>query len=107
MATSKRNQEIHDAAFPKPTPGPWGYPGSQFAVGHGLDHLGRYHAIGTPAGDLQIIGATDATARLIAAAPDLLQAAKNMLIQLRSEFGDHFEATALEAAVAKAEGSAA
>jgi hypothetical protein len=102
----------------KHTPGPWKAEWGTFRLAGQPDRLNQC-VIGTPKnsnggqivtttirGPLHDIEEAKANAHLIAAAPDLLQAAKNMVQQLRAEFGPHFEATALERAIEKAEGRA-
>jgi hypothetical protein len=90
----------------KHTPGPWAYQEKADAYTHIVRGPNDSFICQTPQG---ACGTCEANARLMAAAPDLLEALKGALLALESGVGDPewgARVLACAAAIAKAEGAA-
>lgn len=94
---------------PQHTPGPWKYDGAGFGNIRPVKETGRNIVYFGRAEGSEEFKERDANARLIAAAPDLLEACKLALERLRpgnirKDFSGHVAYAALGAAIHKAEG---
>jgi hypothetical protein len=74
---------------------------ARFAESKGRRH---FHIEAETRRDGILFDSETAERALLSNASGLLEAAKGILVQLRAEFGPHFETVELEAAIAKAEG---
>lgn len=85
------------------TPGPWFYDGTSNVRSNGPDSPNAAIAY-DPRDHAHITEVTRANARLIAAAPDLLEACKMLLNRCELEGVEWIDMTEARAAIAKAEG---